>query len=832
MDKLAEKLQQLTAIKGHTTAHYLANTRLDELRAKLKEVNVISEDFVREWDKINPEDLTDAESLGFEGKKDEMTELRDSIKGPLESRIATLEADWARSERHAQQGTSGGQPNPSIAELNTMYTRLQARQEEYTPNYLEMTLETTLEEKQRELDQVHGQYLVKYLELDTSGLDEAEKTRLKKQRADVTELVQTLDNLLEKAADKKAAESSLRRVEEHRAARERAEREANEAIERARAEKEAKEAASNVSEKEIAELRAAKDKAERELQAAINQAAEQEELRRAKERAEKELEGAIKKAAQDLAAAREKADQELAAAEERADRELEAANQRAAQQEEYRKAKDVAERELEAIRLDGAKATQDCKDEKNHFTREIDRLNKLAAELRTGAEREKREAEQAIKEITNKLQHERERREEKGEIARAKTQPQPGPSTGNLPVLGEGGSDDEYDVPLGSRFDGGDAVIGAPKKRDDVPATIQLKLDTIRIPFFSGDLTEWNTFKEMFTYLIDGNSSMADALKLHQLKQHLRGTAYDTIRGYQITGSNYQAAWADLKRRYDRKDDTIQDYIRKFLEIPSITHRANFTRLRAIVDGTNQMLRALPNLGIEVESWDPFVGLIISMKLDDETRSEWKQRLGRGETTRVRDLLEFLEVRAIELQPTQGDKLSQLLRGDHHRKQHGRIFHVEETHPETGASKTTCPVCKGPHSIWKCPKIRAECARVRTDIVRDLKLCFKCFLKHEIGMCTKRNCPYCDGAHNMLLCYKLENNKGGHHGGQADHGHARDHQGKGRNQPKRGRNSYNQGGRNQRESGARGPPPPTNNTQLNEEEDWDTDWNRPQTSKN
>jgi len=253
----------------------------------------------------------------------------------------------------------------------------------------------------------------------------------------------------------------------------------------------------------------------------------------------------------------------------------------------------------------------------------------------------------------------------------------------------------------------------------------------------------------LFTYLVHENPKLADTLKFHLLRTHLKGTAFDTIKGYAFEGANYMLAWGDLKRRFGRKDELIQEYIRKFLETPAITQRASFIKLRAIVDSTNQMLRALPSLAVDVSSWDPFVMLILTMKLDEETRNEWKQRKGRREAD-VKEMLEFIENRALELQPTQADRLSQLLKGERKsdRRPAARVFQIN--------NETECPLCKGPHKIWHCPKLKSECAKVRTNIIKSLKLCFKCLLKHELGAC-KKDCPYCGGPHNLLLCYKKEN---------------------------------------------------------------------------
>lgn len=289
---------------------------------------------------------------------------------------------------------------------------------------------------------------------------------------------------------------------------------------------------------------------------------------------------------------------------------------------------------------------------------------------------------------------------------------------------------------------------------------IELKLETIKLPYFAGELTEWSAFRDLFTYLIDKNASMPDTIKFVHLRSHLRGTAFETIKGYQVAGQNYKSAWEDLKRRFERKDDLVQEYLRKFIEIPAIFGRANFFKIRAIVDGTNQMLHALPGLGVQIENWDPFISLIINTKLDEMTRFDWKQKMGGREVVPVKELLGFLETRAIELQPSQGDRLSQLLKGEV-RREKKRIFAIKAAatvEPEARPkNEKRCPLCKGNHTIFHCDKLQRECAKVRSEIIKTAKLCFKCFFKHAMGECTADDCPYCGGPHNVLLCYKREN---------------------------------------------------------------------------
>lgn len=305
-----------------------------------------------------------------------------------------------------------------------------------------------------------------------------------------------------------------------------------------------------------------------------------------------------------------------------------------------------------------------------------------------------------------------------------------------------------------------DEMVGDPQ--DDViieqTGTVGLKIGTIDLPIFSGNLADWESFKELFEDLVDKSKKMTKGVKFWQLHTHLKGAALDTIRGYQISGSNYDSAWEDLKKRYDRKDELIDEYLRKFFETKPIEHRANVTSLRKIVDGTNQMLRGLPNLGASVFEWDPIVNFIICSKLNDELKTDWKQKKAMGKK-QTSDLLEFLEEKAFEVQPNQADRFSQMLRGDPHRKQPKKVFQINEkkTEVKDKKSKKECLICKGNHNIWDCNILKKESAKARSNIIKALGLCFKCLLKHRVGMCDNEECEYCGGPHNILLCYKKEN---------------------------------------------------------------------------
>lgn len=82
-----------------------------------------------------------------------------------------------------------------------------------------------------------------------------------------------------------------------------------------------------------------------------------------------------------------------------------------------------------------------------------------------------------------------------------------------------------------------DGAEGGHELQQTERAIVQLKLDAIQLPFFSGDLTTWEAFRDLFDQLVDKSNKLSDTVKFHQLRSHLKGVAFDTIRGLELPSS-------------------------------------------------------------------------------------------------------------------------------------------------------------------------------------------------------------------------------------------------------------------------------------------------------
>ncbi|GBM05677.1 hypothetical protein AVEN_186308-1 [Araneus ventricosus] len=67
-----------------------------------------------------------------------------------------------------------------------------------------------------------------------------------------------------------------------------------------------------------------------------------------------------------------------------------------------------------------------------------------------------------------------------------------------------------------------------------------LKLPKLELPVFSGDLSAWLSFKEIFINAIDKNYELSETAKLSYLISSLNGDPAKLISGFSISDENYK----------------------------------------------------------------------------------------------------------------------------------------------------------------------------------------------------------------------------------------------------------------------------------------------------
>lgn len=57
-----------------------------------------------------------------------------------------------------------------------------------------------------------------------------------------------------------------------------------------------------------------------------------------------------------------------------------------------------------------------------------------------------------------------------------------------------------------------------------------IKLPELKLPEFSGKITEWKTFKDLFEKMVHTNEAVPDAIKVQYLKSCLKGKATKLVK--------------------------------------------------------------------------------------------------------------------------------------------------------------------------------------------------------------------------------------------------------------------------------------------------------------
>ncbi|XP_061728684.1 uncharacterized protein LOC133533676 [Cydia pomonella] len=119
--------------------------------------------------------------------------------------------------------------------------------------------------------------------------------------------------------------------------------------------------------------------------------------------------------------------------------------------------------------------------------------------------------------------------------------------------------------------------------------SVMVKLPKISIPTFSGNYSEWTSFRDLFTSLIHKNRDLDDVQKLHYLKGYLVGEAEQLLRHVQITQDNYSACWEKLEKRYNNKKYLSNCILKRFMSQKNITTESA-NALKELLDTTNECL--------------------------------------------------------------------------------------------------------------------------------------------------------------------------------------------------------------------------------------------------
>lgn len=308
---------------------------------------------------------------------------------------------------------------------------------------------------------------------------------------------------------------------------------------------------------------------------------------------------------------------------------------------------------------------------------------------------------------------------------------------------------------------------------------LKLKLPTISVPVFSGDITDFPSWKSLYDELIH-LANISDIQKFSYMKTYMKGPALSAIDTIAFTSANYPLAYKTLCDRYSKKRTLASHFMNKLLDFQPIS-KDTLASLRSFLDFFYVVVESIKSLAII--NLEEFMLLHLGLRvLDPKTTMEFENEHKDKNFPSFADLVEFVtnKVNILDLnaesshgtnvkKPTVHSKMlvthvkSDRVTSDVYPSKSGAFVpSVKPTYQQSKVSPQ-CSVChKGYHKIAFCSKFKSLDSHQRFEVIKNLQLCFNCFSSsHTSSQCSSQySCRTCgSNKHHSFLHPTSSNTK-------------------------------------------------------------------------
>jgi len=272
--------------------------------------------------------------------------------------------------------------------------------------------------------------------------------------------------------------------------------------------------------------------------------------------------------------------------------------------------------------------------------------------------------------------------------------------------------------------------------QSSTPREPQVKLPSIKLPTFSGQIEEWKRYADTFKTLIH-DSDLSNVQKHQYLVGSLSGPAARVIESIEIADQNYQIAWRLLRERYEDERAIRKKYIQCIFEMPQL-QRESARAIRELVDHVQGHLRVLQAMKLPTEHWGELIIYLVERALDNATRRRWEEHAETLETLTTEAIMEFLQRRCQVLERASlsegaGDAVSKSWGNKSDRNGNKQKPLYLKSQGKTSLSTTVseqCCLCQGQHPIYFCTQFSNLSVEDRIQAVKRLRCVIK--IVHEL----------------------------------------------------------------------------------------------------
>ncbi|BET00524.1 Retrotransposon protein [Nesidiocoris tenuis] len=328
--------------------------------------------------------------------------------------------------------------------------------------------------------------------------------------------------------------------------------------------------------------------------------------------------------------------------------------------------------------------------------------------------------------------------------------------------------------------------VGVPNTNPNLDTTVtnptsRAILPKIHIKNFGGDITQWPTFKQLFTSLIKEEPSLTDSERFHYLLGYLYGPAYDCVKHIAAVGENFPLAWAALLKTYDCPRKLACSYLNRFLSYKPSSSKPTADTLREYIANVSESIASLRNLDI-ADLAEYLLCELALRSLDPYTREAFETSIVGTVYPQFTTLQDFVQNRCQVLSITQDAgsfNRPPPTKTDQHpnRAPIGKPPNYYTSRPTTSrqalmargqstssnnysqynnqpqAKTRSCFICKGNHTVVNCFRFRAATPQHRLDLLRSFHGCLNCLsVFHKQSECTSAySCQKCQRRHHTDL---------------------------------------------------------------------------------
>lgn len=295
--------------------------------------------------------------------------------------------------------------------------------------------------------------------------------------------------------------------------------------------------------------------------------------------------------------------------------------------------------------------------------------------------------------------------------------------------------------------------------------THSVKLPTVKLEPFSGDIEKWMRFWEQFSTSIDNDPSLSTVNKHIFLRGYLQAEPKQLVDGIPVTASTYEQTKKILISRYGDRNRIIQAHIDYLEDIRPIDTVCPATLNSTYID-CNTRIQSLQALGEDVNGYGRVLAPKILRAFPEDICRRWIMHARRNQLSEG-DIIKLMEFLGEEVD---GALIAQKIRGDSIISNTlipattALQIHAKPRRSTQKPRKPAEPFCAfcDQRGHWAQDCMRVTSIHDRTEKLKANNRCFLCLQRgHRSKDCAKRgraSCLRCKGNHHRSICAMSDHN--------------------------------------------------------------------------